>query len=197
MRRIWSFLRALTGGRDRRLIAKRLKICDSCKFLRALPVFSPDTLQYSKKKYCTHCGCGTWALSELHHKLGWKRLSCPLGLWGHAGGLSPKEATASANELAEQDLQANNPDLHKQMQDRKQASADRAKARQAAQQPDGVVQRRPRAITEQAFRQSFNSAGPVGQPGNSHVGRQIFGPLNVGPQKGFNDGDQALDERGG
>ena len=92
-------LKALAGGKaEQAEVARRLKLCRACKHLRTVHKTKWDHLaavfgiRRRARIYCGQCGCGTWALAELHTKLGFKKLKCPVGKWGEADALPLKEA---------------------------------------------------------------------------------------------------------
>lgn len=74
-----SFLRAIFGGRlaeGHPEIARRLKICRDCE---------KSAVKKDGAVYCSECRCPQtklWPVSELHYKVGYARVRCPLGRWG-------------------------------------------------------------------------------------------------------------------
>jgi len=67
-----SFVKAVTSGTvNDDVFNARLAACESCKHLR----------RDGEKLYCGGCGCGRWKLSELHTKLRFANLKCPLKIW--------------------------------------------------------------------------------------------------------------------
>jgi hypothetical protein len=75
--RVRSFLAAVTGPKvSEEVFRQRLIICASnaCGHLR----------KQDDRLYCGACGCGQWRLAELHTKLWFANLECPLekSLWG-------------------------------------------------------------------------------------------------------------------
>ena len=69
--RIWEFMTVVSGPRvTEEVFEQRLAICSEC-----------DRLHRDRDKlYCRACGCGAWRMAELHSKLWWARLECPLVL---------------------------------------------------------------------------------------------------------------------
>lgn len=73
--KVQRFIDAVTGPAcSEEEYDSRLAICraNTCGQLRAR----------ENRLYCGACGCPNWHLAELHVKLRFADLECPLGLWG-------------------------------------------------------------------------------------------------------------------
>jgi len=67
--RVREFASVVTGPKvDETVFEKRLAICSTC----------PALVQANDKEYCGACSCPNWNLSELHVKLWFAKLECPL-----------------------------------------------------------------------------------------------------------------------
>ena len=69
--KVKAFMRAIAGPKvSREVFERRLAICASgeCGFLK----------RKGEKLYCGACGCPSWSLAELHKKLWFAELECPL-----------------------------------------------------------------------------------------------------------------------
>lgn len=104
MKRILKFLRAVFGGRSRALVGERLKLCLACPH-----VMLKDGFKDGGGLFCRKCGCGTsamWPLAELHHKLGYKNLRCPIGKWGPAPGPGIHDIASGTRQATQNALRA-------------------------------------------------------------------------------------------
>ena len=69
MQKVKSLISAVTGPRaTEETYQKRLAICEAC----------PKLKRKNDKLFCGACGCGKWKLAELHTKLKFADLECPL-----------------------------------------------------------------------------------------------------------------------
>lgn len=79
IRKVKSFFRAVFGGRlepHHPVIARRLAVCKTCE---------RSATKADGSIHCTECKCPStklWPVAELHYKVGYARVRCPLGKWG-------------------------------------------------------------------------------------------------------------------
>lgn len=87
----YTFVRAVTSGWNKDNIASRLAICKVCPRVKRREHVHPDG-HSDQYLYCDECKCGSHHLAELHVKMGFNNISCPIGKFGKAEAMTVHEA---------------------------------------------------------------------------------------------------------
>ncbi len=110
--RALSFLFVVTGGYNKGNIKKRLAICKECPRVKARDYVDPEGAM-TTFLYCDECKCGSHHIAELHTKLGYDRLKCPMGKFCAKSSMTVHEGhdllvTRSAKERADDQRERTN-----------------------------------------------------------------------------------------
>ncbi len=183
LRKLISFVRAVTSGRDPKLQAQRDAICQDCDQFHERPVKSIWG-KWIMQAYCKACGCGSNPMANIRGgKNGFVKLSCPLWKWpgdAEGKGLTLRDANAlhGARDRLESSLatvqslidrgKPMSPEVLAQVygqQIANQVAQNNAK-RQAAQTKPQAAARAPAkaCCKEQAPRTSASSVEPRNSP---------------------------------
>lgn len=88
--RAFTFLRAVTSGWNKENVKDRLAICKECPRVKAKDYVDPDGA-LTTFLYCDECKCGSHHIAELHTKLGFYDIRCPMGKFGKIGAMTVHE----------------------------------------------------------------------------------------------------------
>lgn len=88
--RAFTFLRAIASGWNKNNVAGRLAICKACPRVKQRDRVGSDG-GLTSFLYCDECKCGSHHIAELHTKLGFNNIQCPMGKFGPASAMTVHE----------------------------------------------------------------------------------------------------------